>query len=677
MDDPMNLDAADGGAVFTAPTPYKKKRPSKAQQVVEAVRQRNAEQGNVQDLPSTRIEHGTTDGKSTLTAIFPKKRGGEPNRLDLSFLLEFPGLTDFFAGAILKFTKDYTHMSRKATASALRGSWFAFLRERGYSNLRPEHLDEQIMTGFNTWLHQVRKADGSAYNPLTIRTYLTVLRGTIGASSMANLIDLVPRPPPGASRKVTPTDVLQFDQLLAVIAAVEKEVLALRADWKKGQSILMQGRELLRNGAVLVKGPYRNGRMVVDESNLAIALAMLDQRYPGVIPEQPVISADNVLLGATVQHGITTAKMTRYFYASGRELVPLALSIAVATVFNPNTILELNWKDIDRNVDPMSNGRRAVQFDVTEEAGKVDASMETQASEATESPLAKITGDKPRAGRQLVRLLDPEASGVNQVSLNMVLDLLIAMTKRIRPFVIEPERYGDRIFLYVPKVGAKRAKGLGGDTYDAVGDRVWQNSLANFIKDNNLPEFSLKTIRATMLDYVQLVNRGDLEAARQVGNHISRITTWTHYTSDLVKRMLKESTGETLLVRERWLDSEGKIDPRKYRERTSKGCATPGWICLDPFDSPRPNQKQGRLCSAYGECPDCPLSAASPLSPRNVMLYEALRRAIYRSIARVTASVWQKRWAPVVAALDGLLSNVPAQVLQDSRKLIVELPDIG
>jgi hypothetical protein len=59
------------------------------------------------------------------------------------------------------------------------------------------------------------------------------------------------------------------------------------------------------------------------------------------------------------------------------------------------------------------------------------------------------------------------------------------------------------------------------------------------------------------------------------------------------------------------------------------------------------------------------------------MLYESLRRAIYRSITRVTASVWQDRWAPVVAALDGLLVSVPAQVLQESRKLTVELPDIG
>jgi hypothetical protein len=677
MDDSMSMDVSDAGSLLPASLLNKKVRRSRAQLVVETARSRSSEQANVQNLPSTRIEHGNADGKPTLTAIFPKTGGGKPQRLDISFLLEFPGLTEFFAAALLKAMKDNGRMTRINVSTNLRRSWFAFLGERGYKNLDPEDLDEQILNAFNKWLHEALKADGKALHPVSISHKLGALRGALAASSMPHLVDLVPPGPRGAQRKLIPTEVLQFDQLLAVIAAVEKEVLVLRDNWEKGQNLLMRGRELRRNGAVLVKSPYSQKAMLVEESNLAVALAMLDQRYPGVIPDQPVIRADNALLGDTIQYGLGTATMTRYFYATGREIVPLALSIAIATVFNPNTILKLKWKNIDRNVDPLSNRRRLVQFDVVEEAVKVETSMEAEASDAAESPLAKITGDKPRAGRQLVRLLDPEASGVNQVNLNMVLDLLSAMTERIRPFVIEPETYGDRIFLYIQTIGTKRAKGFGGATHEAVGDEVWRKGLANFIKDNNLPEFTLKTIRATMLDYVQLFNRGDLEAARQVGNHISRVTTWTHYTSNLVKRLLQEATGEILLVRERWLDSGGKIDPRKHREWASKGCATPGWICLDPFDSPRPNQKHGRLCSAYGECPDCPLAAARPINPRNVMLYEALRRAIYRSITRVTPPVWQDRWAPVVSALDGLMANVPEQILEESRKHIVELPDIG
>jgi hypothetical protein len=59
------------------------------------------------------------------------------------------------------------------------------------------------------------------------------------------------------------------------------------------------------------------------------------------------------------------------------------------------------------------------------------------------------------------------------------------------------------------------------------------------------------------------------------------------------------------------------------------------------------------------------------------MLYEALRRAIYRSVATMTAPMWMLRWAPVVAALDALLSNVPPAVLEKSRQLVVELPAVG
>ncbi len=657
-------------------TSSKKKRTSNAQQVVENAKRRNAEQGNVENLPGTRLEHGTHDGKTTLTAIFPRKGGGEPQRLDISFMLEFPGLSKFFADGLLNGSKNLSARSRVEIVKILRNSWFAYLGERGYATLSPEHLDEQILTGYNTWLNESRRNDGGAIHPTTIMTRLSAFRTVIRGSNKRQLLDLIPSGPRGASRKRTPTKVLQFDQLIAVVDAVEKEVIALHDNWKKGQSLLMQGRQLLRNGAVLGEDLSGEKVKIKSEFNAALVVAMVDERYLGVIPNRDEISAHDKMLGG-VFSGLGATKISSFFYASGRDLVPLVLSIAITTLFNPETILKLNWNDIDRNVDPLSNGRRAVQFDVTEEDDKVGEPMDKNASSAAVSPLTKITGDKPRANRKLVRLLDPEDSGANQVSLNMVLDLIKVLTERIRPFVINPEIYADRIFLFVPKIRAKRAKSFGGKTGDESGDIVWTSGLTKFIKDNNLPDFQLKTIRATMLDYVQLFNHGDLEAARKVGNHLNRITTWTHYTSDLVKRMLQEATGETLLVRERWLDSEGKIDPRKHRELDGRGCATPGWICLDPFDSPRPNQRKGCMCKAYGECPDCPLAAARPDNPRNVMLYEALRRAIYRSIARVTPPVWDERWAPVVVALDNLLVSVPAQVLQESRKLTVELPDIG
>lgn len=648
-------------------------RRSRAQQVVSKARRHRAAHGNVQDLPTTRVERGEVEGQKTLTAIFSRKGGGKPDRLDLSFLLEFPGLTDSFANAILIWGRTHKQVTRDRTASQLRLGWFTYLAQSGIAEVALSQVNEQIMTGFKPWLQKQVKVDGKPFHPNSIRKQIGALRNVIRhVSGAAQWLDMVPAGPRGAARKTNPTEVLRFEELLMVMAAVEEEVLALRDRLQHGRRLLEQGRTNLMQGQTLCSSP-RNSEEARADANLALVLAMLDLRYPGVIPDVTVIRADAPLLGDTVRTAIGSKKVAGYFYACPRDLVPLVLSIALATIFNAQTVLKLCWKNIDRNVDRLGNGRTGVQFDVSDD---VEEEEQVEETEGNGAPLTKVTGDKPRAQRQLVRLLDPEARGPNQVSLNMVLDLLTEMTTRIRPHVIDPDQNADRVFLYVQEKMEKRPKSFSGSA-DTAFDITWQNGLRRFIAEHQLPDFTLKTIRATLLDYTQLFNRGDLEAARQVGNHGSRVITWTHYTSDLVKRLLQESVGETMLVRERWLQSDGKLDPRNFRQWTDKGCATPGWDCLDPFDSPRKNQKRGSLCTGYGECPDCPLAAARPKNPRNVMLYEALRRAIYRSVTRVTAAVWRERWAPVVSALDALLAHVPAKVLEESRRISVELPDVG
>jgi Phage integrase SAM-like domain len=652
-----------------------KSRVSVAQKVVATARRLNQEQGNVQALPTTRLERGSADGKPTLMAVFPMSGSGDPHRLDLSFLLDFPLLAGIFAEGMLQWGKSVGPKSRRSNCDCLRRYWFAHLSERCLRDIPPERLDEQVMAGFTAWLHRKRQKNGQPLNPNTIRQALGALRAVLAhAPDAGKWLDLVPSGPRGAHLKTEPTEVLQLDLLLQVMAAAEEEVLALRDRWEKGQRLLRQGHSLLEQGTLLERNPRHNPKSRL-EPNVALALAMLDERYPGVIPDLAVIKAHDASLCATIQSALGQTNTTSYLYGSGRNLVPLALCIGFATVFNPDTVLGLTWKDIDRTVDRLGTG--AVQFDVREDDYEKDEKAEAvESDEPTETPLVRIIGDKPRARRQLVRLLDPEASGPTQVSLNLVLDLLTALTARIRPHAIAPE-YRDCVFLFVQKNRKKRVKGFGSSTQSRSCDVVWKHALTDFIADHKLPDFSLKALRATLLDFVQLFNRGDLESAQQVGNHVSRVTTWTHYTSDLVKRLLQEATGETLLVRERWLDSRGKLDPRRHREWTNKGCATPGWMCLDPYESPRPNQRKDRLCTAYGECPDCPLAAARPENPRNVMLYVALRRAIYRSVGRVTPPVWQKRWAPVVVALDALLAGVQPVVLERSRSLHVELPDVG
>ena len=650
----------------------KKRRPNRAQRVVAAARRRQVALGNIHDLPSTRLERGDANNRQSLFAIFPKSGGGEPDRLDLSFLLNFPNLIDHFADAILKWGASKRHTTRYECVRALRYGWFSYLGAAGLSNLHSSEIDAQVMAGFNSWAHSQIKRDGKALHPNTTRTTLGSLRIIFRhMPGWSDLREIVPAGPRGALKRGVPTKALAFSDMVAVMRAVEKEVLELRDRLEAGRRLLEIGREYIRQGKQLVKNPQQKEE-ARSEANIALALAMLDERYPGIIPDRSVIQKDDSLLAWTLNFALGSAKSSHYLYATSRDLVPLVLSIAAATAFNPSTLLKLCWSNIKRNVDRLDVGHPQVQFSVIDD-GQEGAGEEEHLGHAT--TLVKIKGEKPRASRQIVCLLDAEAPSASGVSLNLVLDLLEALTARIRPQVADKAQYADRVFLFVPQRSAKLPRGFGFDSRTA--DMPWVHALRTFIVDNNLPSFTLKSIRASILDYAQLFNAGDLEAARQAGNHTRRATTWTYYTSDLAKRLLQESTAETMLLRDRWITSQGKLDPRPFRNWTHKGCATPGWVCLDPFDSPRPNQKMGRMCTAYGECPDCPLAAASPNNSHNVMLYEALRRAIYRSITSVTTAVWRERWAPVVAALDAMLEYVSPSVLQEARNLVVELPDVG
>lgn len=655
--------------------PKGKKKESSAESVVKQSTVRAEQEQFVAELPTTRLEEDFDEnGSPMLTAIFPRRGGGEPYRNVITFLLAFPGLEDMFAQGFLAWGRGKTNGTRLERIKQLR-YWFEFLANYDKPSITPARVHDGVLAGFNQWLHTKTKRNGQPLHPNTIRKALEAVRTTLKAISAGQSIaERVPAGPRGAIRKTTPTEGILWPQLMAIWQAAEKETFALRDRRVRSQALLAQGRQLMAQGHRLASNPGKREQdnpESTSDANLALCLAMVDAIFPSFVPELASIQTNDSSLGNTVRYAFGRDEITRYLYASSRDLVPLVLLLGFATAFNPDTLLSLEWKNIDREVDRL--GTAAVRIGA-EDVVEGDAE-ESVAPNQEEVPLLSIQGAKPRANRTLCRLLDPTASDPSQVSLNLLLDLLRDLTDRIRPKVLPVHK--DRLFVYVASRNYSGPKGFGRDMDSPSGDNVWCRALRNFCKDHDFPQFSLKQIRFTLLDYVQLVNRGSLEASRQVGNHKGRITTWTHYTSDLMRRLLQEGTGEILLTRERWIDTGGSIDPRITPIGSDKSSATPGFHCLDPFDSPCPNQEKGRLCRAYGECPSCPLTALKPLDPAAVMYWEALLRAIYRSVSTMTAPMWATRWAPVASDLKAMIALVPEPVLVESRRFRVELPNVG
>jgi hypothetical protein len=630
--------------------PRKGKKPSSAASNVAQAKAKMEHDGKIGSIAQTRAEFGRDPktGEPTLTAVFPRKGGREPHNVDMSFLLAFPNLQPMFTDAFLCWGASLAPSTRCECRVSLRLYFFTYLQSDWSNMLHPRDIDDELLTGFRDSLLNKSGERDKALHPVTVTKVLGTLRKVLEplafgpwAGPATRIAELVPSGPAGASRKTTPIEVLGMEQLLAILGAAETEVLATEQRFAKARVLLAEGRARLRDLARFTNHTR------ADYSELSVCLAAVDEACPGVIPDLAVLNARHPALGGAVRDIHGQGEVVSYFYPCGRDLVPFVLLLAVATVFNPDTLLILNWADIDFNKD---------------QAGR---------------PAIEIVGAKGRAARDLLRVLDPDAAVSSGLSLKQMFDCLRNITARLRPH-LAPE-HADRLFVFVQKNCAKRPKSFGEDgekSESSSCDRVWRFALKNFIKDNKLSPFTLGQLRPSVLDLVQLMD-GSLEAARKIGNHGSPATTWTHYTSGGVRARYRERIGQVIVLRERWLQTGGVIDPRRLAPGQDKDAATPGFSCLDPFDSQRPNQQPGKLCKDYGGCPSCPMAAAHPGDPLCVGYYMALEVAIYRSQGTMSAQTWVERWTPVLADLAALRAWIPPDVLEASREISIRLPNVG
>lgn len=474
-----NPGAERGGQDEMRPMRSGARRPRKSagDRIVAQARVRDTAQGNIAKLPTTRLERGeNADGTPSLFAVFPPKDGDAPVKFELSFLYLVPGLVDLFAAGYLKWGISTANNSRRLVAGDLRRYWMEYLRENNFLDLVPTELDDQILAGFKNWLLQRKGESGHPIHPNTVRQALSSLRSVLGnAPASRHIAERIPAGPRGASRKTTPTEVLTFAQLAQVVAAAEVEILELSSRWERGRLLIEQGHRLKREGASLERNPKEREEAKSDE-NLALCLALIDENFPEVVPDLDGLKSSGIpLLGRTVDCAFGARHVAGFFYASSRDLVPLALYLAIDTVFNPDTLLGLQWSDIDRKVDRLGISTVKLSSKLGEE--------EDDQTERIE-PLVKLTGTKGRANRRLTRLLDPSASEASEASLNLVLDLLEVMAARVRP-TAEP-RDADRVFLFVQQSLTKRPKGFGSDMYGGSNDTAWRHALAAFISDHQL-----------------------------------------------------------------------------------------------------------------------------------------------------------------------------------------------
>lgn len=549
--------------------------------------------------------------------------------LDATDWIRWPKLFPIFCSVCASHYARRRPNTRREVLKDLTRGWFNFLEERRRFEIEVHDIDRALVHDFVAWLDRQNIAEVTRVARFGV--FRTVMRGIKQSSEFGHLVaadfHTLRGPWRGAQKKAVPTRVLSEpawqDVYVACVDEVESIMKAVSDDWRA----IALGRKKLASLIPTSQSSY---------SDVSTCLAELDRTFPAIIPARPEIFAANSHLdnGILKYHGYT--RVARPFHPRPRLLVPFVLLLGMQ--LNANGSLLLGATRSDFSTVEFFGGKRIVwrRF-------------------------------KPRA-----RTTQKRSFAISNDSDNphRLLTFLEQWTARIR--AVAPIQFRDRIFLFVPEWGeAKRCMSF---AVDHSGACAWTANLKRFIRDHSLAHLNLRMIRASGIDQVRSAFDGDETAVGAAGNQKTSSTLRRSYFSSGARAVAAEQVGGIIELRTRMLVTKGKVDPRRVPNGTDRSAATPGWTCLDPFDSPIPGQQPGRLCHAYGACPVCPLARQDYTSSYALARALQLREAIKKAVTITPAERWIAVWKPVLRSLEKkwLLRFTQRSVLSEAAKLSLE-----
>lgn len=352
---------------------------------------------------------------------------------------------------------------------------------------------------------------------------------------------------------------LSYDQMLAIHDAAAAEVRKVTAEWWSMQE------EIRKGNAQLEIGPSWETTDL--KISLPLLLAVVARKFPTLPPTQTEIRKSHPEIGAALRSWNNSersgmALLKRSLCAGGSQLLCFFILLLFMTRYNVGVLNNLRWSDIADRDDVFAFG-------------------------AYKARAKKIQPRSIEAGD----LNDP-------LSLRSMLTVIRSMTERLRRAA--PEIESDKVFLHLGDKSSIVSVGLQSIFY-----RKKHGAFGDFLNRHSLDEFNMSSIRSTLLDAVTNEGGGLIQAASE-GNHSETITTLRHYTSIRTAEGRRVTLAESTLQMERWAQTKGGMDPRYLVSKADLKSATPGFGCLNPFESPLPGETPGRLCQSEGHCARCP-----------------------------------------------------------------------
>lgn len=592
------------------------------------------------------------NGKPALEAIFlTPNAASHEQALDLSFLLDFKYLAEPFAQAFVTGGRKLKPISRQVRVVDLRTGFIKYLQAHKHESIALRDISSKLLKDYLRWCNRTESGKAvwskgtrkNKYRAITrILRILRVMPAWAGELPADLRIPIMADP----KKEYKPTEILDRDSWEAVVLACVAEVEGAIKHYQEGQRLLIEGREQLQQlGWELPDFDDAMFKEFSVSTNKVLLLAVLEKLYPsGTIPGHSVLTETSpylawVLYKSNYHHGegAEYAKQIHsYFYPSTfRQLVPFLILMTMYFAYNPTTIKEIKRSDFEYS-DVLGTKR------------------------------LKVRGFKGRAGRRQIRSYPVSDSPENPA---VIFEFLKEWTSRIR--TICPAWCADYLFILRSTSSSK-------GNVIPFGSNV-NLAIREFCADHKISPFALNQIRPSALDVIEELFGGDVRAVQAAANHRSPDTYHDHYASDAARNRNWERLGSAMALRKRWEDSDGLIDPRVESENCADvGCATPGWGCLDPYDSPQPGQVKGKLCSAYGACPTCPLAQLNAKSQYACARVLQLKALIENAQHQIQAERWLEAWAPRLHRIVNYwLKLFPATLIDQAQQMqLADLPPL-
>lgn len=259
----------------------------------------------------------------------------------------------------------------------------------------------------------------------------------------------------------------------------------------------------------------------------------------------------------------------------------------------------------------------------------------------------------------------------NALSVNNIISFLLDWTMLLREYAAEP--LSRDLFLHaVTEGGRNEVPGLRIDSYagrlDNVPTRI-TNYIMVYCESRGATYCGASALRMGMAEAIDKATNGDALLLKNLLGHRLIDTGQDHYRTVAMLQRSKENMAGATAAQQRWITSQGKIDTRSKPSDRDSTAATPGFTCLDAFHSPVGGQVEGRLCTAYGACPSCPLAGSDHDEPYAFARALQLKEEYERARGRLGLGIWRCKFERPYAAL--LTRWIPSLDSPENRKQAV------